>query len=347
MGEREGTRFLELIFGDNPGHSYGAWVRAYDSVQKYQDQLITLISISPYQTTFITDFDQFGGRVVKFLRNADKYLPRTPEGYRSRKSLGTLMIDKLMIRLLDDQYQHLRDRETYFELLMCMLLLADHIGNRLRGLAAYLVDISSLLGKVISSDLSSHFLEGWVDSMGKSHPNATTLRGWTEVTANLINRCAGGHDVEEILDRWKSLKLVRDQLYTSQKVLTLDPNYDISFSDDMHTLLRNFRLAPPHSEATLKSTLEVIDIALTFEILTTLIKSMPCRLCFSNCAGGGNMSILTTHSRRGSAGKDWFDEAETNQLQYEDLLGKSLGKWKIALSAYALKDLQNSHSEGN
>ncbi|KAF8435903.1 hypothetical protein BGX38DRAFT_105734 [Terfezia claveryi] len=346
MDERERTRFLELIFNDNPGRSHGAWVRAYDSVQKYQDQLMTLITKPCYQTTFITDFDQFGGRIIKFLRNADNYLPRTPEGSRSRKSLGTLMIDKLMIRLLDDQYQHLRDRETFFELLMCMLLLAD-IGNRLRGLAAYLADISSLLGKVISSDLSSDFLEDWVDSLGKSHPNATTLRGWTEVAANLVNGCVGGHDAEEALHRWKSLKLVREQLHASQKALKRDPYYHIAFSYDMHTLLRDFGLTSPHSEATLKSTLEAIDITLTFEILTALIKSMPCRLCFSNCTGGGNASVLASHSRRGSGGKGWFDEAEADQFQYEDLLGRSLGRWKIALSAHALKDLQNSYSEGN
>ena len=334
---------MDWIFNDNPSRSHGAWIRAYDSLHRYQDQLITLITKSRHQTTFITDFDQFGGRVLMFLQNADNYLPRTPEGYRSRKSLGILMIDKLMVQLLDSQYQHLRDSEIFFELLMCMLLLADKTGNHLQGLAAYLADTSSLLGKVISSDLSSDFLGDWVDSLGKSHPNATTLGGWMEVAANLIDACTGGHDVEEVLDRWKSLKLVKEHLHASQVAFKYNPNYHIRFSGDMHTL-RGFGLAPPDSEATLKSAIEVVDIKLTAEILSALIKSMPCRLCFSNCAGGEHTSTLKSHPRHGSGGDGWFD---ANQLQYEDLLGKSLGRWKIVLSAQALKDLQNSHSEGS
>ncbi|KAF8421382.1 hypothetical protein EV426DRAFT_718708 [Tirmania nivea] len=346
MDEKERSRFLELIFDDNPGRSHASWVRAYESVQRYQDQLTTLTTRSRYETTFITDFDQFGGRILKFLRNADNYLPRTPEGYRSRRSLGALMIDKLMMRLLDDQYGHLRDRETLFELLMCMLLLADHT-NHLRGLAASLAHIPSLLGKVISSDSSSDFLGDWVDSIGKSHPNATTLGGWTEVAADLVDGCVGGHDVDEVLDRWKSLKRVKEQLHASQTGLKSNPGYHITFSDDMQTLLRDFRLSPPHSEATLSSAIEVVDITFTFEILTTLIESMPCRLCFSNCTGGGSAPVMTSRLRRGSRGKGWFDETEVDQFHYEDLLGKGLGRWKIVLSAQALKDLQNSRFEGN
>lgn len=255
------------------------------------------------------------------------------------------MVEKLMVRLLDDQYQHLRDMETTFVLLMSMLVLADHTGNRLRGLASSLADIPSLLGKVISSDLSSGFLGDWVDSLGKSHPNASTLGGWTKVAAHLIDRCAEDHNLEEVLDRWKSLNLLKEQLHACERN-SQSPDYQIAFSGDQHTLLRDFGLIPPHSKATLKSTIDVVDITHTFGILTALIKSMPCRLCFSNCTGGVTTSILTPHTRRGSGGNGWFDEPEDDKLQYADLLGQSLGKWKIVLSAQALKDLQNSASEG-
>ncbi|KAF8461600.1 hypothetical protein BDZ91DRAFT_736591 [Kalaharituber pfeilii] len=344
--EREKYRFLELIFDESPIRRHGTWVKAHDSLQKYPDQLTTLTNNAQFLNTFIADFDRYGGRVVQFLQNAENYLPRTPEGLQSRKFLGNLMVDRLLVPLLDDQYYHLTDKETCFELLMSTLLLADHTGNRLRGLANRLSGIPGLLGKLISSDRSSDFLEDWVNALGRNHPDPSTLRGWTEVIANLSDTCVEGHDnIEEFLDKWNSLQVLRQQLHQSRISLTQNPHDHFSFPEEIQNLLRDLRLPTPNSELTLISAIKAVEVTFTFEILAALIRAMPCWVCFSKCAGGIHTLPAASHNRRRSSVK--FDPTEADTIMYADLFGTSLGKWKITLSGQALKDLQQSQSEGN
>ena len=343
---RDQHRFLDLILDDTTSRGHGAWSKAHDSLQRHPNQINFLMSNAQYQNIFITNFEHCAERIVKFLENSDSKLPRTPDGYRYRKSLGYYIGERLVAPLLDEQYNYLTKLEIFFELLLNVLLLADQSGNLLRNITTGLATSPELLGKVVSSDRSEKFLREWINSLGQGYPHAPTLAGWTETIANLCDTC-GGHDNQELIDKWTSLRAVKEELYQARTFLKYNPAHRLTFPDDIESLLQQLGLGIPVSESVALAYIEEVEIRVTFNLLSGLVKSMPCRLCFSRLSGeAGSHSSVHGRLRRTSTVN--FDDLDGcgNDGQYDELLGKRLGCWKIALSGQALKDLQASESEG-
>jgi len=344
--DKDKRRFLDLILDDTTSRGYGTWSKAHDSVQRYPDQINALMRNARYQNTFITNFEHCAGRIVKFLENSDNNLPRTPDGYRYRKSLGYNIGERLVAPLLDEQYNHLTKLEVFFELLLNILLLADQSENRLRKITTGLATSPELLGKVVSSHRSEGFLREWIDSIGQGHPHAPTLAGWTETIANLCDAC-GGHDNQELIDKWASLRALKEELCQARTFLKYNLANQLTFRDDIRELLQQLGLGTPTSESVASAYIEEVEIRVTFNLLSGLVRSMPCRLCFSRLSGeaGSHASVNGRLRRTSTVNFDDLDDYG-NDGQYEELLGKRLGYWKIALSGQALKDLQKSKSEG-
>ena len=251
------------------------------------------------------------------------------------------MIDRLVVPLLDDRYQYLRDKKVLLELVVGALQLSEFHGNQLLQLAVRLGNVPELLGKIVSWDSSSGFLDGWIEALGTSNtPDRETLAKWTDVMAVLASGCTGSHhdDTKEILDQWTALKDLQDQLQRAQIDLKQNPQLGrISFVSDTIALFERFNLSVPYSQPTLSAAITQAETTLAAGILVNLSKSMPCRLCFARCNGESDTSL--GNHRRFGAGRDGSGEGE-------GMLGGSLGLWKISLSAQAMRDLQQSMKEG-
>ncbi|KAF8464839.1 hypothetical protein BDZ91DRAFT_728927 [Kalaharituber pfeilii] len=262
-------------------------------------------------------------------------------GSQHLRGLGNLFIDRMIAPLLY-RHQHLRNSPALFNLLLAALRLADfsHLGQ----LAATLGEIPSLLGKAFSFDCSANLLREWIDVLGRHHPNPMTLANWTGVLADVIKHCNGFHGADEFLEKWKNVQILRQELREAQKAAT-SVTFEIEFSPQTLDLFNQFNIKCPSSSTALAATLNKVEVTVTTGIMSSLARSMPCRLCFE--------TSTALHPTRGKGvwNGNITDATRVDMafpsLSFEHILGPSLGLWKICLSAQALKDLESSNSEGN
>ncbi|KAF8469778.1 hypothetical protein BDZ91DRAFT_721031 [Kalaharituber pfeilii] len=262
-------------------------------------------------------------------------------GSQHLRGLGNLFIDRMIAPLLY-RHQHLRNSPALFNLLLAALRLADfsHLGQ----LAATLGEIPSLLGKAFSFNCSADLLREWIDVLGRHHPNPMTLANWTGVLADVIKHCNGFHGADEFLEKWKNVQILRQELREAQKAAT-SVTFEIEFSPQTLDLFDQFNIKCPSSSTALAATLNKVEVTVTTDIMSSLARSMPCRLCFETSTalhptrGKGVWNGNITNAIRG--------DMAFPSLSFEHILGPSLGLWKICLSAQALKDLESSNSEGN
>lgn len=334
--DKDRIRFLNQVLDDKASKGYSAWAKAYRSLLEYPDQLSSLTSNAHYQNKFVTDFDQCATRIVEFLKSTDANLPNTPEGQRSRKAIGNLASERLIIPLLGEKYHHLTESPIFFDVLLNTLSMTDNSGNVLRNIAISLSDSTELLGKLLSSNQSEDFLGEWIASLRRGHPHAPTLAAWTDAIANLCATCGDGHNSDELIEQWTALKTLRDTLRQARDSYW-STGFCLQYSDDILQCFQDFGVEVPTDVSSASSAIEYMEISLTFNLLSKLFESMPCRVCFARLNGEEALP-----GRRIEPGLP----AENFETLYEELLGQRLGRWKVVISGQAMKDLQKSRAEG-
>ncbi|KAF8460084.1 hypothetical protein BDZ91DRAFT_740262 [Kalaharituber pfeilii] len=119
----------------------------------------------------------------------------------------------------------------------------------------------------------------------------------------------------------------------------------IDFPPQILKLFVEFSVICPTTPTALIAALNKVEVFLTTDIMISLLTSMPCRLCFETSTGSSAEGA--SGSGNGNSNNATIVDIGMESLSFEDLLGKSLGLWKVCLSAQAFKDFQASFSEGN
>jgi hypothetical protein len=372
------TRFISFIFNDDDNHqSKKQWEDAYTSFKGNPSQISGFLENRELSGSFIAGFEVYALRIAKFVElipqhNNPKARGREKEelDLQLGKLLGGHIVKKIIIPLLEQRYQHLHTRDALLELLFSIhVALADR--SIFDQLAARLGKAPTLLGRLISDERSDKLMEGWIDCVKSSKE---TMQDWIEVSMDLTKNCDSDHRVLSEMERWDlliTLKVYLRQVYNpgpvSQRkhsVGTLPTGSRASgsneslgvkgrrvsytpaaiapgISQECVMLLGQLRISIPSSVRAIRDTIVHIETNETFPILEAVLKSFPCRLCFTRGYGNTSEAIV-------SPVQTVFELKEhgPDSDSFEGLLGGSLGVWKIALSTQALRDLKHSQREG-
>lgn len=367
------NKFISFILSDDLKPSQKAWIEAYDALRRNSTQASAFLNSREYSGKFITGFEIYGKRIAAFLQQLFHYIPPTAVGKQTKeeldlkKALTGQIARRVLLPILEHDYQHLHDREAMLELLVSIIRLSDR--SCLDLIAEKLGEIPQLLAKLISEEHSSGFLSSWEITDPK------TMQNWTGTAIDLAEQCESDHGVLQEIDKWRSLQALKVHLHHASDLLkplhlvpSSLPNINplrnmrrlsigergpknvyanlaavqtVKLSPQALPLLELFEMEIPDSERALLSTIKSIEEVETSRIMKTVIGSFPCRLCLLR--GYQKRSALRgltlqTNSEQRLEGLD-LDS-------FEGLLGSNLGIWKISLSAQALKDLKHSKKEG-
>lgn len=366
------NKFISFILSDDTKHSQKAWIEAYDALRKNNTQVSVFLNSREYSGKFIAGFEIYGQRIAAFLQQLLRYIPPTALGQQTKeeldlkKALTGQITRRVLLPLLEHDYQHLHDRKALLELLVSVICLSDR--SCLDLIAERLGEIPQLLAKLISEEHSSKFLLSWEIADPK------TTQDWTGIAVDLAEQCEGDHGVLQEIDKWRSLQVLKEYLYQARDLLkplcpgpSSLPNSNhgnmrrlsigergpknvyanlataqaVRLSSQASPLLELFGVELPDSEHALLSTIKNLEGAETSQIMKAVMGSFPCRLCHLR-------GYQKSSGRRGSTIQTNFEQRleELDLDSFEGLLGSNLGIWKISLSAQALKDLKHSKKEG-
>ncbi|KAF8463424.1 hypothetical protein BDZ91DRAFT_305427 [Kalaharituber pfeilii] len=298
------TAFIRYIL-DKEDYRPIAWHRAYESLRSHPTQLSCLTTNTPEHQKFIHGFDEYAGRLCRFLNRIPQFLGRDSKAFEKMKNIGDIITEHLISVLISPSFSHLRNRESLFDLTVSTLEIAhpEHLGR----IAALLCDRPAFLGKIISCERSSHFLLPWIRVLCIQHPNAVTLKSWTEVVASSCMACIGNHGLQTTLEEWEEIRaaaLLHTNIQVTASILT-------KLCSSMPCRLCFTRFSDSPSQASFVPTATYPATHLS--------------------AGQQSASVI---------GTDVLD-------RQDPLIGDDLGLWKILLSGQALKDLETSKSKGN
>lgn len=366
------SKFIHFILDENPKQGQKAWIEAYDALRRTPAQGSLFLS-SRELSGFVAGFETYGHRIADFLQQVHRYVPptafgqQTKEDLDSKKALTGQIARRVLLPLLDHDYQHLHDHKALLELLISVICLSDR--SCLDLISAQLGALPELLAKLISGEHSSRFLSSWEIT------NPKIMQGWTGTAVSLAEQCESDHGVLQEIEKWRMIQALKTHLYqASDQHKSSYPSSSASFnpwpqgnmrrlsigesgpknvhgnsaraqaislSSQALSLLEIFGIDPPDSERTLLNTIESLEGIETSRIMKAVINSFPCRLCLRRGYQEGSDRQKSTIQNSSEQRLESLDLDS-----FEGLLGSSLGIWKISLSAQALKDLRHSKKEG-
>ena len=252
---------------------------------------------------------------------------------------------KFLTLILPD-LDHLLEPQEALELLVAALevCFAPSQTPALRKLASVLEGCGTVLEHLASDRFGSSIVRQWAYLPSDSALDAGTREGWTGRLANMVSSCQGYHNVAPSIQQWTTLIALKRDLHSLEVGLLDEEDKRASFrrgqqtdspflplDDDLEAKLKTFDLAEPKSRRMVQSHIETLKSSKIPMILRSIVTSFPCKRCvpaLGSTLGSTNTEI---HERR---------IAYISNLHL-DVLGKTMGVWKVLLSGPALKSIQN------
>jgi len=250
----------------------------------------------------------------------------------------------------------------------------------LRKLASVLAGYGNILEHLASDESGGETMCHWVCLPITVTQDAATLETWTRRLVDLVESCTVKHGIPKEIQRWgtliglkralhrlqenieresqlRSQQLTRDATSSSARLTALDPDnkkahvtsrqgapegpdaHALTLEDDLLVSLKEFGLEVPSSRSELQQAIQTLKGETTVSILRVIAKTFPCKLCKEalSLAAPRTNSIFTAVSDKSLAA--------VSNLQV-DILGKSVGDWKVLLSVQALKSIQGLNRSG-
>ena len=240
-----------------------------------------------------------------------------------------------------------------------LCLLPKSPPSALRKLAEIIGSSDNLVQLVASNPAGSGVFCRWVALSTTANQDSETLRRWTTKLVDMVANCVTNHGTSAKVKEWSVLDSLTQQLQDlHEKVVSRasSQNRDIRrpgtvahfdsaapfprLSKDLVDTLTNLQLPVPTSDRVLSNVIEHIQGEKTIEILLTVAKTLPCKLCYQHSQGSLSLGTVTTTTTGDSA------IPEQDAHPHLDLLGEMIGKWKMLLSVHALKSIQTKINSG-
>ncbi|KAL9124703.1 MAG: hypothetical protein Q9217_005994 [Psora testacea] len=304
-------------------------------------------------------------RLAKLFRHLHDVQGKHPQ--RPSTKLIAHATAKLLLSLTIPLHD-LVEAPQLIELLITGILtcLVPQAPSALRNLAGQVSYCGNLPQHLICREDGKAMILAWFRSPVMSNLDPETLASWTEQLAHLVESCPTQHERADLIDRWRSLNLLRTQLkelevklsrenVTSVKAPSLANMIPLKsdnkktniaqFQSSLHYLpegadwdhllagLERFHLPPPRSERGLMASIAELEGKKTYDMLGELISTFPCGPCFKALSRNSSRPRQTVAVEVSKA-------ATMNTDLCLDILGKTIGQWRVLLSARALQHLQ-------
>ena len=336
--------FKHLIFSDTL-LTAATCAPAFNDLLRDANQASRVLSDRTVVVMFLSNFDKYAERIFRFFRKVDEVLGsvQAKRNVCVGSDLPDALTSGILARLLTDEFGQFQTRRSFQSLFssivdFCLAFRSAQFGM----LAKALGENEQLLELLVSGENSGQVMRKLVHAFNAGSPVfvSNVFAAWVKRLVALCDRCDGNHLVSEHLDTWRELQGLIVRLTEVLNVLTStsEKASEIVTQEDKD-LLGNFGIAPPASERALQNVLEKLQREETVKVLRVLADSFPCRPCYQ--ASMGDPLVKATTEAEFQTGKQ-----ATGPVSFTGLFGTGLGIWRICISAQALKDLEQSRSEG-
>lgn len=247
----------------------------------------------------------------------------------------------------------------------------------LHKLASVITGCGNILEHLTSDESGGKAMIQWANLKIIKIEDKATLKTWTQRLIDMVDSCAGKHEIYETVSRWRNLinltkalfKLkaiiesesqLRSQQYVREatsnlaRLTLLEPDSKkmhvsgqqqtqeasaISLEANTQVLLQGFALKAPNSPSELRHVIETLQGEKTVSILRDVTKTFPCKLCKQD------LDLATVRIQFKCKEKIKDDVAAVSNLGI-DIFGKLIGDWKVLLSVQALKSVQSLSQSG-
>lgn len=329
---------------------------------------------------FLSNFEKYADRISQFFRQVDGGLASPQAVRRSYVGPGLpgALIGDFLARLLGEEFRQFQTKPAFHNLLcsivnFCLTLRSAQLGV----LAKALGEKDQLLELLVSGENSGHVMRKWIHSFDTGSPlfESSVFTAWTKRLIALCRRCEGNHLVSRQFRIWRDLQDLISHLTLAlgtlasmpkkaptlvplenlRKLADRDKRPDTSsirwkqtpsensliITPEDSSLLGNFGIAPPASERAIQDAITKLQRDETVKILKTLGDSFPCMPCHQVSIGGPPGDDAAEEELPLEQ-----EEHTRSRRLFTELFGANLGMWRVCLSAQALKDLDQSQSEG-
>ena len=323
---------------DPPRKSYKA---AVESVVNDPQQIRRLIEGDAKEDT-LAQLTTRGSRLASFF--ICLHLRLRPNSGSSTVFRLATETTAFLTSILPDLHQFLQP-ENEIEMLVPALevCFASSQPLALRELALVLGQCGTLLEHLASDRSGSTIVRQWVHLPSDLTFDAATQENWTGRLVSMISSCPGYHDVAHSVHQWATLIDLKRKLQNLEARLLDEEDKRSSLSrgqefektcilldDKIKEMLKILNLTEPESRRMVQSHLEALRTTKIPAILRSIITSFPCKRCI---AALGSTPRSTT--------AEICDQSNAVTLNLSlDILGKSVGVWKVLLSRPALKNIQ-------
>lgn len=381
MASKRGAQkeFKTLIFS-NANLTQSACAPIFKDLERNPDQVSRVLSDRAVLVALLSNFDGYAERITQFFKQADRAVDSTQEARISYAGSGLpdALIRDFLPRLLGDEFRQFQMNPAFHNLFssvvsVCLALRSAQLG----ALAKALGEKEELLELLISGENSGQVMRKWIHTFdaGNTLFKSNVFAAWTKRLIALCHRCGDNHLTSRQSHIWRDLQDLISRLTEALDIFTsmpkkapkLAPLADlrksagrderpgssrtrlpqnisenpIAITTKDSSLLGNFGIEPPESERALRDAIKKLQGDETIKILKALADSFPCGPCYQASIGSSQGGMITEEELPVEREKHI-----RSRVLFAETFGASLGIWRICFSAQALRDLEQSQSEG-